>query len=810
MAFDLPAGVCDSLQPYLTHETPSAFMAPAPTLLVSNITKVDSWMFGQLMTSPLPDMWHLTKNFPVWKDPEPTKYTVRFPCQDEILDQVLQSTQVLLYHFNFTAAQGNPPNNMLFLQPMQDSLIIPWYRSISPSYWAFHCFAGGIGGWMTALNTLIEHGLPHYWQIGIEKEFAMALQHAVTHNMLLIPETDVPSDFFRELKAHVMINADIHSRGWMQSLAMVSPDLWTISAPCQSWSSSGKDAGLGDQNGLVLLRSLGLARLYRPRHILLENVKGMKTHRHYMLLQQIIRWCGYRVLHEIMSDLSQVAPVSRTRFLQILERVEEPSHLFQWHSWKPRSDAILSQWDAIVPTGDQLKLWTPNHEVLIKYWDYQFVPAHSRDKHIRELRIPPAHTKMPVFMASYGDQHSIRTCYLQEKGLHGFFYMEDSMCRWFQPTEIAMIHQQQNTQLLLKPARVSWHSLGNMIAAPHAHLILANLAVHLYQDWTPNRIQQSLDQAFHDRIKMSTAHILEDELAWYLGDAGKTKLLQTKLHATAKTLQCFNGTPTWPNQSYVDVDGTSVSFHFHAHRVHHIHQPIEPTAPMTALDGSTHDTHMPQADAIPEQALKESDTTMEYPYHPAYFRFSNGSDAAFLIHNELSWHDVLDLWDTEVTILHPATGDRISPTEPIQPAILQFCSSITDLPSLPDHDSKSVVLFKAHAVTHIVAYEQNLGLVRDKHEMLSEDACLINDYKDDDTKISGTTFLVEHNKHIDIVDIQDFLIHLENVTCEAMIEAQTDTLVIGIQGELQPIWNMYLLFGFWHSHNSGWSSLTGA
>eukprot|EP00438_Fugacium_kawagutii_P032589 Skav236455 [mRNA] locus=scaffold1758:318211:322248:+ [translate_table: standard] len=560
---------------------------------------------------------------------------------------------------------------------------------------------------------------------------------------------------------------------------MLSPELWTISAPCQGWSTSGKAAGLEDANGHAWLRAMGLARIFRPRHILMENVKGMKTHRRYPLLIQIIRWCGYKVLHEAMPELSHVTPVMRTRFLQVLERIEEQSPPMQWCSWLPRSNATVKHWNVMIPCSEaNIEQWAPKHDVLLKYWDLQFVSEHARSTPIKTLRIPPHDDKLPVFMASYGDQHSISDHYLREKGLHGIFHMEHRTCRWYKPAEILLIHQQTEPQVLLKPARVAWHSVGNMIAAPHAQLALLNWAVHTSHDWNVETAKKAMDYAYEHRYDVANIQITEDDFAWYVGKPEEVVKQQAVLHAFVKTLQCQQGTPTWPSSSYVDKDGTAVRFSLHEQRIVCQQQPIAPTCPMETAELPTtpeQDAPMTELDSAPAPTIGTD------IFHPITFRFKNGPDAAFLVHSDVKWADLTAMWTTEICISHPTTGAQIPMDSDMQPAVLTFCTSLEDLSScsLPP---AFVVLIRCEGITYVVAAEPSMKALKQKHPHLFQGAQLINGNNADDIQFTHNTFMVQHNGSIYVSDIHDMARHFDHVTCETVINSSADELIVHFQG----------------------------
>ena len=88
-------------------------------------------------------------------------------------------------------------------------------------------------------------------------------------------------------------------------------------------------------------------------------------------------------------------------------------------------------------------------------------------------------------MAAYGEHHMIPHYLLKQKGLQGFFISEHGSFRWFQPVEMALMHLQTSPMVLLKPAKLAWHSIGNSIATVHSVLAIANLFAYHFQEFDP-------------------------------------------------------------------------------------------------------------------------------------------------------------------------------------------------------------------------------------------------------------------------------------------------------------------------------------
>ena len=93
-------------------------------------------------------------------------------------------------------------------------------------------------------------------------------------------------------------------------------DLFTGGFPCQPFSQVGLGHGEADIRGTLFYDIIRICEVKRPKHILLENVKGLKTNRHGKTLETILkklRDLGYDVIMEILNSKDYGVPQNRDR-----------------------------------------------------------------------------------------------------------------------------------------------------------------------------------------------------------------------------------------------------------------------------------------------------------------------------------------------------------------------------------------------------------------------------------------------------------------------------------------------------------------
>jgi DNA (cytosine-5)-methyltransferase 1 len=93
-------------------------------------------------------------------------------------------------------------------------------------------------------------------------------------------------------------------------------DLFTGGFPCQPFSQVGLGLGEQDIRGTLFYDIIRICEAKRPKHILLENVKGLKTNRHGKTLETIVKKLmklGYDVHYQLLNSKDYGIPQNRDR-----------------------------------------------------------------------------------------------------------------------------------------------------------------------------------------------------------------------------------------------------------------------------------------------------------------------------------------------------------------------------------------------------------------------------------------------------------------------------------------------------------------
>jgi DNA (cytosine-5)-methyltransferase 1 len=111
-------------------------------------------------------------------------------------------------------------------------------------------------------------------------------------------------------------------------------DLLTGGVPCQSFSQSGKRAGLEDPRGSLLVKFTEIIDTVRPKIFMIENVKGLITHGKGETLKLVLGLLNksgqYRVTYKVLDASKYNVPQKRERVFIVGVRKDVSSNDFQF------------------------------------------------------------------------------------------------------------------------------------------------------------------------------------------------------------------------------------------------------------------------------------------------------------------------------------------------------------------------------------------------------------------------------------------------------------------------------------------------
>ena len=200
------------------------------------------------------------------------------------------------------------------------SCILPLRKRKTGPIPTLHLFGGAWGGWSFAGQILSERGVEMIAG-AVELDFAAARTYAISHRCPLL--TTGEDDPLPPLALHSFpegwcLWADVMDSSWWEAAAVWGPEIITISAPCPPWSGAAAQRGWHSLDGQLLLRSIALCKLLRPKLILIEQVAAFHAHPHRHWIQKALWFAGCQLRFSHVIELGDVMPVRRARWRALL------------------------------------------------------------------------------------------------------------------------------------------------------------------------------------------------------------------------------------------------------------------------------------------------------------------------------------------------------------------------------------------------------------------------------------------------------------------------------------------------------------
>eukprot|EP00438_Fugacium_kawagutii_P005579 Skav228725 [mRNA] locus=scaffold1830:282844:287556:- [translate_table: standard] len=719
------------------HTRPDIFAVTHCNILVTDLEVRHGQLMGRLCGSGLPNVRDWSNNM-FLKPITLTDQALLFQCHDELRAEILKRKYVLLYDVEFGPLTGEIERGMLQVKTKPSTLFVPWDEDSFDDEWMMDLCCGGFGGWSRGIHHLASYFPVPRKVLGIDCDLPSSVFHAINLDTIWYPEADMTPFFLQNLDRSITLYASLEDHHWKQAAAFLHPSIWTFSFPCPSWSQAGYGRGFSVDSGKVFLRGMLLARIFKPKYMLLENVQGFQESPEFYLALHIISFCGFRVLFQTVADVHERLPTRRPRWICILEHMSIPrTHTFRWESWLPAFHNPVT-WGAVIP---------PDHKLLTPFWLSKalskiyldpelFPPAvrHQAKKNPLKQRAPPVDHKPMTFMAAYGHQHELPESLIRSKGLLGPLVLQQNRLRFWTPPEICMLHCQTQAIVLPKPAKLSWKHLGNSLVPHHAILAGFNLFKHVnptqqhqVPGFTLEDILQSFEQA---HFSLNATTIIEDELAWYLGKPDQIHQLQQRTHQFARDLG-FDGeeNPTVPTNCFWHPD--------HGVQTIQVHElpdaTISPTMQFVA-EAADPDQHTQLDSSGEEECIRHflADQPVEPLEHqedhmnnmqvqppgtvPIKLFFSPGVIFELQVHSQIKWNDLLSLWQGQFAptqdfgaselarLVRPATLHQVDES-------IQIAAEGTPLIMIVNHDNQVVTILPFASETTWSVLQEHFGLL---------------------------------------------------------------------------------------------------
>eukprot|EP00438_Fugacium_kawagutii_P033816 Skav235825 [mRNA] locus=scaffold1931:61956:66332:- [translate_table: standard] len=416
-------------------------------------------------------------------------------------------------------------NLFLFANGKHSGLSV-WADSSAPiSRRCAELFCGGFGGWSFAMRTsqkLLDQ--PYTCQVAVDCDSCAVQMYSANHQAIVVGSQDDPRCFDSDADHTKAFVSHIQDAQWFHWVALSEIDVYLCSPPCPAWSLGSDMASFMRSDGQQTLQLAKVCRLTQPKVVLIENVNGFRSHPHFRLTVGVFKWAGYLLRDTFESDLGDVAPTSRKRWIGTFVRkdIEVYPAVHEWfkayeHDLDNFGFALLDQ------PSQLLSECILDEELLNIYGDRRFMPtnwsitqnANSDVIDMCSNRCVKTNGKFGVFMAMYGRQHSLPEEKLQKKKLFAeLMPAGQGQLRFITPIE-QVLALMVDTCRIPKDLNVAYARIGNAIAPPQAlyamHMIetiLGHECSFTPMDMVVDLVQSSL-RPEHVRIE-------EDDKFWVI------------------------------------------------------------------------------------------------------------------------------------------------------------------------------------------------------------------------------------------------------------------------------------------------------
>lgn len=178
-------------------------------------------------------------------------------------------------------------------------------------------FSGACGGWTAAARFISNHAGLNMRTLGIDNNHEAIASYAINHEATLITQIDALESTLASDHQHIALWGDIKDQTWWPIAAKWCPEVTTLSAPCQPWSSAGHEQGFAAEQGLLLAHGLSFVKKTRPPLVLLEQVPGFSKHPNHNQAMLILAGAGYQIKWTGVIDSAGIGAATRNRWLCI-------------------------------------------------------------------------------------------------------------------------------------------------------------------------------------------------------------------------------------------------------------------------------------------------------------------------------------------------------------------------------------------------------------------------------------------------------------------------------------------------------------
>ena len=271
--------------------------------------------------------------------------------------------------------------------------------------------------------------------------------------------------------------ADVSDRTSLNMLMSQANLICTCSPPCPVWSKGGKSQGLASDQGWAFIDSLITATCAQPVLLLFECADEIMVHKHFPILENLLRLLGFRKIWDQTLNLATMASCQRNRWIAVWARSDLSSRPFD--STIRFSVGPIVGWSDHayrfeLPQSIQEQLHLTPSELAV-YGDVRFLPrskqgglSNMSQPEVLRARIADPSKPLPTLCASYGAQHCLDERHLALKGIFAVLQCSHGQYAFIDPFVFSCLFGAIEEVWLPRKTTLAWHFVGNAISIPHA------------------------------------------------------------------------------------------------------------------------------------------------------------------------------------------------------------------------------------------------------------------------------------------------------------------------------------------------------
>ena len=391
-------------------------------------------------------------------------------------------------------------------------------------------FSGGFSGWTQTMNALSKCDIPTTIRLAVDNSRPCVETYAKTFDAVDVGGPWQFARFEDELPSKMVAEADVRCFKWLHLIGNEEVDALLASPPCPPWSRANHGPGLSNDLGALMLDTVGLVKLIKPKTFALENVGGLMHHAHFRYIKDFIRFAGYHIRWCHNANLRDILPQNRERLLLIAVKVGEDS--LQPHicvEWPLRMTPSMYSAKIIMKRGQIPAQWKVDAELSEQTLDLYLKdnllphgpegiqvggPWKKPRNDVWAYRIRHPQDAFACIMAAYSHGHQLPQRNLEFSGLFGTLLMDDGHLRFLVLPEIVCLMGATQDVWLGPDVKQNFHMLGNAIAIPHAAICAANLVATLQEGYDSHAVKDLFNKIIDQRICADDMVIHEMSNGW--------------------------------------------------------------------------------------------------------------------------------------------------------------------------------------------------------------------------------------------------------------------------------------------------------